>query len=367
MSNKTYTLDLAADHILHVKHSQLAVTNETRDVLFPFTHGGMNGARHERIRYQVLAMLDGQQTVRDIYTTLQDKGYQGSLDDLLRVVQRLFDEKLLESGNGQREGEQSRYDRQQLFMGSFAEDGRRFSAEMEERLRGARVAVIGVGGIGSHVLLSLLTMGVGNLILVDGDRVALSNLNRQIFYSDQDVGKKKIDVLKERCPTCNSSVNYTFLHKNLRSTEDFINVIAGCDLVIMTADSPRDQIFSWSHQAANATATPVLYTQGMLLDSVAVGPLYIPGQTDCFHCFYPYTTFSYNPPEFQHINQAYRHGSFMPHIAIAGQLMALEAVKHFTGFHQCRLYNHILSIDLDTYAVSYTMKSSSECRWCHSR
>lgn len=364
MTKKKYELDITADRVLHVKHSHLAVTNETGDLLFPFTPGGMIGARHERIRYQVLALLDGTRKVREVYDALKQQGYHGSLDDLLEIVRRLSREKLLESSEVVQKDQDNRYARQRLYMGSFAEDGHRFSADIQERLGAARVAVLGVGGIGSHALLSLLTMGVGHLVVVDGDRVALSNLNRQFFYAEQDLGKKKIEVLREKCPGYNGTPQYRFLHQNLCCTEDFINIMAGCDLVIMTADTPRDQIFSWSHEAATATATPILYTQGILLDALAVGPLYIPGQTNCFHCFYPYTAFSFRSETFQHINHRYQHGSFMPHIAIAGQLMALEAVKHLTGFHECRLYNHVMGINLDTYAIEYESKSTSGCRWC---
>jgi len=366
VTEKRYTLDCTVDQRLRIKRSHLAVTNKTGDLLFPFSPDELVGAQHQRLRYQVLALLDGKRTVREIYATLRQKEYRGNLDEILEIVQRLAREKILESCPGPEDGAESRYDRQQLFMASFAEDGRRFSADIQERLGAARIAVLGIGGIGSHALLALLSMGAGNLVIVDDDRVALSNLNRQFFYSESDLGRNKIDVLKEKCPEYNHGPRYTFLHRRLHSTADCIEVMRGCDLVLMTADSPRDKIFLWSHQAAQATTTPVLYTQGVILDSLAVGPLYIPGQTNCFHCFYPQTAFDYAPPIFHHINQAYRHGSCMPHVAIAGQLMALEAVKHLTGFHQCRLYNNRVRINLDTYALEYSRGASSGCPWCDS-
>jgi molybdopterin-synthase adenylyltransferase len=366
LTEKKYKLNITADQVFHVKHSHLAVTNESGDLLFPFSPGGMIGARYERIRYQILALMDGKRTVRDIHESLKEKGYNDCLEDVLNSISLLAGEKLLEFRDCRLEGDETRYDRQRLFMGSFAEDGRNFSADIQKKLGSARVAVIGIGGIGSYALLSLLTMGLGNLVIVDCDMVALSNLNRQFFYSEEDLGKNKIDVLREKCPAYNSSLQYVFLHQNLQSAEDFISVINGCDLVIMTADTPRDKIFLWSHEAATATATPVLYTQGILLDSIAVGPLFIPGKTNCFHCFYPYTSFSYASLKFQHINQSYQHGSCMPHVAIAGQIMALEAVKHLTGFHQCRLYNHIVRINLDTYELEYKQGPSAQCQWCDS-
>lgn len=365
LPNEMYTLTISANQTLRVKQSHLALANGNGDVLFPFAPGGVVGVRKDRIRYQVMSLLDGTRTVRDIYDALQLKGYSGDLDDILKVVQRLASEKLLESCDGQQQDDEDRYNRQRLFMGSFAENGRQFSTDVQSKLETARVAIIGIGGIGSHVLLSLQAMGIGKLIIVDGDRVALSNLNRQCFYSERDAGKNKIDVLREKCSEYNSAIQYEFQHRNLGSTADFIDIIKDCDLAIMTADTPRDDIFSWSHQAAMETGTPVLYSLGAFLNSICAGPLYIPGKTNCFHCFHPYTAFSYFPLQFQHVNLAYQHGSFMPHIATTGQIMALEAVKHLTGFQKCRLYNHIVRIDFDTYTTESTPGPASKCPRCN--
>ncbi|MEV7542517.1 ThiF family adenylyltransferase [Streptomyces sp. NPDC089915] len=67
----------------------------------------------------------------------------------------------------------------------------------QERLRTAHVTVLGVGGIGGAVLAELAGAGVGGLTLVDGDRVALENLNRQYLYRRCDVGRAKVDVARE--------------------------------------------------------------------------------------------------------------------------------------------------------------------------
>ncbi|MFB7999642.1 ThiF family adenylyltransferase [Streptomyces sp. NPDC056002] len=67
----------------------------------------------------------------------------------------------------------------------------------QDRLRAAHVTVLGVGGIGGTVLAEIVGAGVGGLTLVDGDRVALENLNRQYLYRRCDVGRAKVDVARE--------------------------------------------------------------------------------------------------------------------------------------------------------------------------
>lgn len=67
-----------------------------------------------------------------------------------------------------------------------------------ERLKGARVAVFGVGGVGGYVCEALVRSGVGEFDLIDDDKVCLTNLNRQIIATRKTVGKYKTDVMKER-------------------------------------------------------------------------------------------------------------------------------------------------------------------------
>ena len=73
-----------------------------------------------------------------------------------------------------------------------------FSAEGIEKLKNSRVAVFGVGGVGSYVCEALARAGVGTLDIIDNDTVAVSNINRQLVALNSTVGKLKVDVMKER-------------------------------------------------------------------------------------------------------------------------------------------------------------------------
>lgn len=85
------------------------------------------------------------------------------------------------------------FSRTEMLLGSAAMD----------KLARARVAVFGIGGVGGYVCEALVRSGVGALDLIDKDKVALSNLNRQIIATQETVGREKTDVMRERILSIN--------------------------------------------------------------------------------------------------------------------------------------------------------------------
>ncbi len=76
-----------------------------------------------------------------------------------------------------------------------------------EKLKCAKVAIFGIGGVGSFVVEALARGGIGNFVLVDADKVTLSNLNRQLIATHQTIGKAKVEVAKERILSINPQAN----------------------------------------------------------------------------------------------------------------------------------------------------------------
>ncbi|MXV43547.1 molybdopterin biosynthesis protein MoeB [Saccharibacter sp. 17.LH.SD] len=74
----------------------------------------------------------------------------------------------------------------------------------QDQLRQARILVIGAGGLGTSLLQQLACSGIGHIGLIDPDRVSLSNLQRQVLYHTDDVGRLKVDVARERLQQLNS-------------------------------------------------------------------------------------------------------------------------------------------------------------------
>ena len=76
-----------------------------------------------------------------------------------------------------------------------------------EKLKDSKVAVFGIGGVGSFVVEGLVRTGVENFVLIDDDKVCLTNLNRQIIATRKTIGKYKVDVMKERILDINPNAN----------------------------------------------------------------------------------------------------------------------------------------------------------------
>ena len=105
----------------------------------------------------------------------------------------------------------NQFSRTQLLIGKEAMD----------RLSKTRVAIFGIGGVGGYTAEALARSGVGELDLIDDDKVCLTNINRQIFATRKTVGKYKVDVAEERLKDINPDI-----------------IINNC--LLYTSPSPRD-------------------------------------------------------------------------------------------------------------------------------
>jgi len=155
------------------------------------------------------------------------------------------------------------------------------SWEPQVRLRSARVTVVGLGGTGGCAAAALAASGVGYLHCVDHDLVELSNLNRQVLYSESDIHRPKADVAAARLRGLNSDVTITGQRAEITSFADVAALAADCDVLLLCADRPPE-IYSWANRACLATGTP-------WVASGYHGPLvpvatYVPGDGACYQC-----------------------------------------------------------------------------------
>jgi molybdopterin-synthase adenylyltransferase len=106
----------------------------------------------------------------------------------------------------------------------------------QQKLKAARVLVIGAGGLGSPMLMYLAAAGVGTLGVIDDDRVSLDNLQRQIVHDTSRVGMAKVDSAKEAIAALNPHVNVE-THRARLTAENALDVIAKYDLVADGSDN----------------------------------------------------------------------------------------------------------------------------------
>ena len=130
-------------------------------------------------------------------------------------------------------------------------------ADGMERLKNARVAVFGIGGVGGYTVEALARSGVGTLDLIDDDKVCLTNINRQIIATRSTVGKYKVDVAKDRVldinPDAQVNTYKTFYMPDTAEQFDFsqydyvvdaIDTVTGKIELIMQADKTKTPIIS---------------------------------------------------------------------------------------------------------------------------
>ena len=104
------------------------------------------------------------------------------------------------------------------------------------KLQKAKVLVIGAGGLGSPAALYLAAAGVGTIGIADGDKVELSNLQRQILHSTADLGRPKVDSARESLERLNPDVK-VITHPGLVHSGNISELIAGHDFVLERTDN----------------------------------------------------------------------------------------------------------------------------------
>lgn len=108
--------------------------------------------------------------------------------------------------------------------------------EGQTRIRGAHVLVVGVGGLGAPVSIYLASAGIGAMTLCDGDRVDLTNLQRQIIFRSGDVGRLKVEAATDAIAALNPEVPVTGIAERI-SAARLDRLVADADIVVDCSDN----------------------------------------------------------------------------------------------------------------------------------
>lgn len=141
-------------------------------------------------------------------------------------------------------------------------------------LRSKRVAVIGCGGLGGHIIELLARVGVGHIIAVDGDKFEETNLNRQLLSESALMGLNKAEAAKERVHRINPDVAMTAVVTFLND-ENAFGLISGCDAVLDALDSAKSRLTL--ARACEKAAVPYIY--GAISGWVAQCAVSMPGDS----------------------------------------------------------------------------------------
>lgn len=239
---------------------------------------------------------------------------------------------------------------------------------IQSSLLDSRVVVLGCGGLGSHIILELAALGVGNLTIVDFDLIELSNLNRQILYREADLGRKKVFAARNNALTFNSSINITPVEKKIESVLDIKEIIVGHDLVICVADKPRNSMVKWLNEACCKAKIP--YINGGLDIRKAVFYSVIPGETGCTECWK-----SFLPEQNRKVideDSSTQNDYMTPAPALSALVsvttgaMICEAIKLLTDLQPPSLTNNLKTFSFDDLTITTTEKwrLNPECHCC---
>lgn len=322
---------------------------------------------------KLIELLDGTRSVEEIYAVLNINYPNLSYAEVIEAVEELHSlgflyDASLEEVVSLEEVERERFKANINFFSHYA-DFRQSPGQIQERLKNSSITIIGMGAFGSGILSNLAGLGVQNVCIVDYDTVELSNLNRQMLFSESDIGRVKIEAARDFMHRFYSDMKITTVQMKIESSEGVEQVIAGSDLVILAADQPFVLIQHWVNQACVKLRIPligggVIFTKGQFFTV-------IPEQTGCLDCmFLTRAEMAEDYP--QYVDKFLSEDISIPTAALAPNIMmitgmiSLEAVRLLTGIGTIQASGKILMFDFMTLEKEELIEweRQKECPTC---
>ena len=225
--------------------------------------------------------------------------------------------------------------------------------EGQLKLKAARALCIGVGGLGSPVLLYLAAAGVGTLGLVDFDEVDYSNLHRQIIHGTPDVGRSKLDSAKARINALNPEVEVV-THEMALSSENALGLFADYDLVVDGTDNfPTRYLVN---DACVIGGKPNVY--GSIFRFEGQASVFATKDGPCYRCMFP------EPPPPGLVPSCAEGGVLGILPGVVGMLQATEAIKLILGVGESLVVRFLLFDALKMRFRELKVRKDPDCPVC---
>ena len=206
-------------------------------------------------------------------------------------------------------------------------------AKGQKKLLNGKVLIIGAGGLGAPAALYLAAAGVGTIGIVDADVVDLSNLQRQVIHTTNDIGKRKVESAKETMNAINPDVKVNTYHEFVAS-DNIMDRIKDYDFILDGTDNfPAKFLIN----DACVMAKKPLSHAGIIRFKGQLTTI-IPGEGPCYRCIFK------NPPPKDAVPTCKQAGVIGAMGGVIGSLQAMEAVKYLTGVGDL-LVGYLLTYD----------------------
>ena len=238
-------------------------------------------------------------------------------------------------------GELVRYDRQLLI--------REMGTASQERLKRARIAIAGAGGLGSAVAIYLAAAGIGTIGLIDHDEVRLTNLNRQILHWTGDVGRRKVASAAEKLKNINPFTEIVDVDRMI-TDENVADLLSGFDGVVDALDNLQTRFLL--NKAALDRGIPLFHGAVRAFEGRVM--TIIPGKSACLRCVYRGAMSEEKLPVI----------GVTP--AVVGAFQATEVIKYVAGIGKLLTDRMVVYDGLNMSFTELSVKRNLNCPHCAS-
>ena len=225
--------------------------------------------------------------------------------------------------------------------------------EGQKKLLAARVLVVGAGGLGCPVSLYLAAAGVGTIGLVDFDTVDASNLQRQILFTTEDVGKPKVEAAAKRLKALNPDVTVKTYQVALKS-DNIMDILKDYDMIIDGTDNFPTRYLT--NDAAVLQKKPNIYGSIFRFDGQVT--VFKTPEGPCYRCLYP------EPPPPGEVPSCAEGGVMGAMVGTVGTIQATEAIKIIIGAGKPAIGKFVIYNSLDMQFRNLKLHKDPACPIC---
>ena len=223
----------------------------------------------------------------------------------------------------------------------------------QQKLANARVTVVGLGGLGCPVATYLAAAGVGHLNLIDHDKVELTNLQRQLAYTDADIDKPKATALKRLCSSINPDCNINAIGERFIVTKHQ-HLIQASDVIVDATDNidSRKAI----NKACVIETKPLVFAAAIRMEGQLT--VFDPraSNSPCYECVFGDIN----------VNEACSEGGILGTVVgTLGLMQATEAIKLIVGIGESPIGRLLLYDALSCEWQSIKIPRKNDCSICH--